>query len=121
FDEPHTETAFSQISWRVENDKFIPRKRLWTHPLGFYGVGEPRPTDEVAPLYAALAESDFPTLYSSVRVEDDFAESFALYVHSVLLKQPYIVLVSGDHALFSCLEGKGCARKRELIAALFAH
>jgi hypothetical protein len=112
------ESAFTKLSWRVENGSFVAQKRLWPAPLGFYGTAPVLPRSDVAAVYTNVRESAFPSLYASVRVEDDFAETFALYVHTVLLKQPHLTLVSVDNAIIDCLEAPQCKDKRAFVAAL---
>ena len=36
----------------------------------------------------ALRESNFPSLYATLLPEEDFADSFAMYVHTVMLATP---------------------------------
>jgi hypothetical protein len=45
---------------------------------------------------AELSTSAFPTLYASTSPFDDFADSFASYVHVVLLGQPWRAQVLTD-------------------------
>ncbi|WP_317201748.1 hypothetical protein [Janthinobacterium sp.] len=47
----------------------------------------------MAEVYRALRQTSFPTLYASTTVYEDFAESFACYVHTVLLGKPFAVRI----------------------------
>ncbi|MCC6810030.1 MAG: hypothetical protein IT381_21550 [Deltaproteobacteria bacterium] len=112
------ETPFTKQSWRLEGRTFVPVQRLWPARLGFYGTAPPLPTTDVPAVYAKVKESAFPSLYACVGVEDDFAETFALYVHTVLMKLPHITLVSGDTAIIDCMEAPQCKEKRAIVSGL---
>jgi hypothetical protein len=72
--------------------------------------------------YAWLATTDFPSLYAATGPGDDFAESFASYVHTVLLRQPWQVEIFAGgrrlRRLDACWEKPRCAAKRELLDQL---
>jgi hypothetical protein len=112
------ETEFTKISWRIDAKMFVPQRPLWPQRLGFYGTAVPLPASDAPVLEAALKQSEYASLYSSVRIEDDFAESFALYVHIVMMNQPHIAIVSGDNHLITCLESSRCKEKRAFVGKL---
>ena len=45
-------------------------------------------------VYQSLEQSTFPTLYAATHPADDFAESFASYVHVVMMGRDYEVRTS---------------------------
>ena len=49
--------------------------------------------------YRALQHTTFPSLYASTNAFDDFAETFATYVHSVMLGKPARVRIVSDDAV----------------------
>lgn len=49
--------------------------------------------DDIVPVYEALQNTSFATLYSATGVQDDFAESFATYVHTEMMDRPYEVSI----------------------------
>ncbi len=86
--------SFLPLSWRItpegqivplpEND--FPQR----DQLNYYGTPQ-LPDGQLMQLYHSLLQSGFCTLYSAQSADEDFSESFALYVHIVLLQKPYIV------------------------------
>lgn len=93
---------FLRLAWQIGADRTIVPKAGddfpgRAHPR-FYG--EPQlDADHVLALYHGLLSSSFVTLYASTNAYDDFAESFASYVHCVLMRKPYRVSVSCDGVL----------------------
>lgn len=67
-------------------DEFPLRKRI-----KFYADKPPFSVKEAEKLYDEFSPTRFPTLYSCVDEEEDFSETFALYIHTVLMKKPYEV------------------------------
>lgn len=88
--------SFLPLSWTINDagqvlplphNAYAQRQRL-----AYYGT--PRlASDEMLPAYRALLDSGFFTLYSSLSADEDFSESFALYVHTELLQKPYFVRI----------------------------
>jgi hypothetical protein len=55
------------------------------------------PASDIRPTYRQLEATFFPTLYASASVHEDFADSFATYVHAVLLNKKWeVALHDGD-------------------------
>ena len=69
-----------------------------------------------------LTESNFPSLYGSTLPEEDFAESFAQYVHSVMMGHPWELTLRVDGTiraqLGSCFLDRRCPGKKAYIANL---
>ena len=65
--------------------------------LAFYGDA-PLQADDMLPAYRDLQQTSFVTLYAAQNVYDDFAETFASYVHVVLMNKP--------HELVLCQHGR---------------
>jgi len=72
----------------------------------------------------ALKRSNFPSLYGAMLPEEDFADSFAMYVHTVMLGLPWEITfrVNGEikAEIGSCYTEGRCPRKREFFDALLA-
>jgi len=70
----------------------------------------------------ALKNSNLPSLYGSMLPEEDFADSFAMYVHTVLLGEPWELTFRIDGEIKteigSCFTDGRCADKREFFDAL---
>ncbi|SMC19777.1 hypothetical protein SAMN02745857_00792 [Andreprevotia lacus DSM 23236] len=89
--------AFLQLAWTISADKRIVPTLANTLPLldkVDYAGDRPLAATDVQPVYQALAQSAFPTLYAATSVYDDFAESFAVYVHTELLGRPFETTLS---------------------------
>ncbi len=81
---------FASLSWSIFDDgnkyvslfdnKFKQRANV------VYYFGARLEAGEMQPTYSMLESTNFPTLYAATRPGDDFAESFASYVHTVLMK-----------------------------------
>jgi hypothetical protein len=74
--------------------------------------------------FEALAESDFPSLYATTLPEEDFAESFAQYVHTVMMDRPWELILRVDGTikgrLQSCFVDRRCPEKKAYFDALLA-
>ena len=87
-----------------------------------YYFGAKLDAAEMAPTYASLEKTNFPSLYAATRPGDDFAEAFASYVHVVLQKRPWEIIISRDGQVVktfkSCWDEARCAAKRKLLEQL---
>ena len=113
---------FVRISWELEKgDKpsMVSRYRE-EHPLlstlDFYSFQQARlHAGQAEQVYRSLAKTRFPSLYGATNLYDDFAEAFAIYVHSRLLGQPYRVDIIDEgrtvYSYTSCLLNGGCPGK----------
>lgn len=115
---------YSEMSWTKAEDRFVARSLEWESlrkELRFYQTPQ-IPAERTLETYQLLAKSSFPTLYAGTRYEDDFADSFALYVHTELLKDPYRIRVRQDGKVIweagACWQEPRCAAKREYFARL---
>ena len=72
--------------------------------------------------YAQLQEANFATLYAATSMHEDFAESFASYVHAVMLRQPQRIRIFHDGSLLLQFDGyweaARSASKRRLLEQL---
>jgi hypothetical protein len=88
---------FLRLSWQInEEKKIVPRAAedfSLRSQLGFY---EDRDMSREAMLevYKALRATSFATAYAVTNAYEDFAESFATYVHTVLMGKRYVVCIS---------------------------
>jgi hypothetical protein len=73
-------------------------------------------------VYGELAKTNFPSLYAATRPGDDFAESFASYVHTVVLKRPWDITIAHDGEVVThvgaCWDEPRCADKRRTMEAI---
>ena len=69
--------------------------------------------------YAQLQGANFATLYAATSMHEDFAESFASYVHAVMLQQPLCIRIFHGDALLLQFDryweaGRSAAKRRLL-------
>jgi hypothetical protein len=97
--------AFLDLSWEIDDGKRIAPKPACAFGLRdslvFYGSALLCEADAID-AYEALRATSFATLYAAGNPFDDFAESFALYVHTVLLGKPYEVATCGERPVELC-------------------
>jgi hypothetical protein len=76
----------------------------------------------MASVFVHLSGTGFPTLYAATNPGDDFAESFANYVHTQVLGRPYEAIVAHDGReqvrLGPCWDEPRCAAKKRLMEKL---
>ena len=72
--------------------------------------------------YAQLQGTNFATLYAATSMHEDFAESFASYVHAVMLGQPQHIRIFHNNALLLQFDGywktERSTAKRRLLKQL---
>lgn len=93
---PADQYAFLPISWTVDGGKAIVPLASQDFPLRKQVVYYETPklsAESLPAIYRDLAQTAFPTLYAAINVFEDFAETFASYVHCVLLKKPFSLRV----------------------------
>jgi hypothetical protein len=118
-----SEFEFFELSWamvRGENryasrfDEAFPRRR----DIVYY-LGAKLPGSEMISAYERLEKTDYATLYAATNPWDDFAEAFASYVHTELMKKPFEIRIFRDGSLAktygSCWALERCAAKRRLL------
>jgi hypothetical protein len=117
---------FFRLSWRVAREEnryatpydaaFPQRERV------VYYFGARLAADEMVATYASLERTNFVTLYAATHPADDFAEAFASYVHTVLMKKPFEIRLYVDGAVAqvyrSCWSEARCAAKRKILEEL---
>jgi hypothetical protein len=91
--------SFLRLGWQIDADKKIVPKSgndfAKRASVGFYGDDRLDDSD-IQDIYSGLQSTSFASLYACINAYDDFAESFATYVHSVLLRRPYQVTIRTD-------------------------
>ena len=121
------EFPFFQLSWSIApegryasrfDDAFPQRKDV------VYYLGAKLPASAMPETYRRLEETNFPTLYAATHPADDFAEAFASYVHTVVMKRPFEIRLSSDGKVVktfgACWSEERCAGKRRILEALLA-
>jgi hypothetical protein len=123
---PGAKHPFFDLSWQIDRKADKYRSRF---DAGFaqrarttYYFGAKLAASEMRATYANLRGTNFPSLYAATSPGDDFAESFASYVHVVLLKRPWQVTLfrnGSAPALFGPCWGEArCSRKQAMLERL---
>lgn len=124
---PPERFPFPRLSWRgAPKGKTASRwkKRFpRLHQAGFYRFGKaPFSLAEMESVYDMLSRTDFPSLYGATNLFDDFAEAFAIYVHTRLLGKPYRVTLTRNGKVLrvyrSCLQTGKCPEKAAFLRDL---
>jgi hypothetical protein len=123
---PASKYPFFDLSWQIDRKANKYRSRF---EAGFpqrartvYYFGAKLDASEMAATYASLHGTNFPSLYAATVPGDDFAESFASYVHVVLMNRPWQITLSSDGApvatFKSCWDEARCAAKKNQLEQL---
>jgi hypothetical protein len=115
--------AFFELSWTIDRkdnryaalaDKDFPQRREVSYYKGYR-----LDASDMVPVYANLEKTNFPTLYAATQPFDDFAEAFASYVHVVMMRRPWQIVLSQDGQVVKtvnhCWDEPRCAAKRKLL------
>ncbi|MBC8392158.1 MAG: hypothetical protein H8E17_06305 [Deltaproteobacteria bacterium] len=120
---------FTKLSWltwerglkgKSKFDKtFINRSKL-----KFYAFKDaPLTSKEIDLTYSQLSKTDFVSLYAATNMYDDFAETYAMYVHVVLQNRPWKLRIMKDgetvREIANPILDKRCESKRVYIDRLF--
>lgn len=124
------EYSFLAICWQIAMDgKIIPLLRHQfpqRAAVHYYPQTEEYliPAEQMAEVYQALDRTGFPSLYAATSVYEDFAESFASYVHVVLMHKPWrIQVLQGQEVVFNFADywtSPRAQRKLKLFAELLS-
>jgi hypothetical protein len=127
---PPDRFAFFQLSWQLDDapgckviSKFDAAGFSHRAEVVYY-FGARLPAAASPDVYAQLEQTNFPSLYAATSPADDFAESFATYVHVVLMGKPFEVRIDRQgerQATFAgCWGTPRCAAKQDMIGQLFS-
>jgi len=114
---------FASLSWQIDKagngytsrfDAAFPERKDIVYYFGAKLDGR-----AMVDVYDRLLKTDFPSLYATTRPGDDFAESFASYVHAVIMNRPWEIRIYQDgkiaRVIGSCWKEKRCKEKRRLL------
>lgn len=121
---PTAAYPYFELSWRIDNGRYVTRfDDTWPErrDIVFY-FGPRLGAAQMKAVYESLERTNLATLYSATHPGDDFAEAFANYVHVVLMKKPFeIVIREGGRPVKTyrpCWNEPRCAAKRRMIEEL---
>lgn len=117
---------FFDLSWTIDRkaDKYRSRfdANFPQRASTVYYFGAKLASADMLPAYASLKATNFPSLYAATLPGDDFAESFASYVHVVLMRRPWQVTISRDgepvEIFRACWGEPRCAQKQQMLERL---
>lgn len=121
--EPAGKYPFWDLSWALNPKTLQPISLFdgaFTHRKDVvYYFGAQLLATDMVPTYTRLKATNFPTLYAATRPGDDFAESFASYVHTVRMGRPWQISIEHDGqlatTLSACWNESRCVRKRLIL------
>jgi hypothetical protein len=122
---------FQKLSWRLTKDNKIvslfddefPERRV----VKVYSFEKSKLTNhQILPAYNNLIRhTNFPSLYATQSLWEDFAESFATYVHVVIDERPWQVIIQQDTGskivVESCWGDKRCEEKELFMQEWFSN
>ena len=110
---------FMCFSWQAETGGWVSRFETM-FPLRrrvvFYRGDDTKLTGDLRlAVYRSLSDTNLPSLFGATSPHEDFAESFAIYVHTRLQGRPYRHEVTADgaviHTLRDCFADGRCPEK----------
>ena len=121
---------FTRLSWLTLEKGFDGKSKFektFTNrrKLKFYAFNDAALTaDQIDETYGQLLETDFVSLYAATNMYDDFAETYAMYVHLVLQKLPWKIRIIKEGKTVRALENpileKRCEDKRKYLDKIFS-
>ena len=115
---------FFNLSWEINKNKdgYIPHGDcdFAGRSSVIYYFGAKLEATQSVDIYRRLQKQSFVSLYASTNPYDDFAESFAIYVHKTLQNKPWKVEIDNAGTSFSydpLWSGPRLSAKKALIAA----
>ncbi|MBI2519693.1 MAG: hypothetical protein HYV97_04730 [Bdellovibrio sp.] len=121
------ETDFFKISWKKEKDNAVLQQPVQFSSSCNFNYSSQNPScgpQDAFILYETLNTSSSPTAHGINSPWDDFMESFANYVYTEIMKQPFeIVLSQGDRTLSytACWNTPRCETKGALMKELLGN
>lgn len=100
--------SYLPLAWRFDTNRQIvplPHNDFALRRQVVYYHGAQLGAADMEQVYRQLDTTCFATLYAAVNVYEDFAESFATYVHSVLLHKPAEIRIWRDGELLLRRDG----------------
>ena len=121
-------SPYVRLSWPLDGDRpgtgWLGRFPVLALPRFYRFEGAPLPRSAAPVVYRLLRETDLPSLYGSIDPYEDFAEAFAIQVHTRLLGRPFRVdLYLGPAHIGgfrSCLDTGRCPEKAAFLESLLA-
>lgn len=117
---------FFNLTWKIRDNAFVTQfDEIWSErsKILYYAPDAKKlPGQAAFTAYRKLPQTNFPTPYAATNPFDDFADSFANYVHVVRLKKPWQIQISSSKeqiTLPACWSEPRCREKRKVIEQIF--
>ena len=88
--------AFFKDTWIDENTSNYDNRFPLRKKIRFYSQNTLDPGDNWEQIYPLLDKTPFPTLYSSMHPDEQFADFFVWYVHTHIDRRPWLLEVKKD-------------------------
>jgi hypothetical protein len=119
---------FFNLTWRIRDDGYgsiFDDANPMLREVKYYASGDRRlPAARIESVYDALEQTSFASLYGATNHQDDFAEAFVTYVHTVLQQRPFHVRIfAGDEwrkTYNACWGEERCAAKQRYLEELLS-
>ncbi|MBT3980597.1 MAG: hypothetical protein HOE90_04540 [Bacteriovoracaceae bacterium] len=116
-----TSFPFTRLSWttNVEKDRYQLKDEFQKEAnVGFYR-GKKLSAKLIEVVYKSMKVTPFPTLYSMQNPFEDWADAFANYVHTQILKRPFRVEIFKKgkliHSASQCWNETRCFPKKKML------
>jgi len=119
-------TKISWLSWegglkgKSRFDDIFPKRSK----IKYYSFANAALTsEEIYEIYDRFLRTDFVSLFASTNMYDDFAETYAMYVHVILQNKPWKISVMKDHKkeleIITPILDKRCETKKSYLDGMF--
>ncbi|MCV6608744.1 MAG: hypothetical protein OIF32_11060 [Campylobacterales bacterium] len=96
---------YSSLSWKSSKKTIYEKEFLRRKDFKLYRFLRAQVSvKDSQEMISQLRKTDFPSLYGSTTVFEDYAEAFTIYVHTVLMKKPYQLVLKKDGKLIESFE-----------------
>ena len=120
---------FTKLSWQTSegglkgkskfDDTFSNRSEIKYYSF----ENAPLASKEIHEIYDRLLETDFVSLYAATNMYDDFAETYAMYVHVILQHRPWKIRIMNagkkELELTNPILDKRCETKKSYLDGMF--
>jgi len=120
---------FTKLSWLTLERGFEGKSKfdetfINRNKLKFYSFRDaPLSSKEIDETYWQLSKTNFVSLYASTNMYDDFAETYAMYVHVILQKRPWKIRIKKEDEpirdITNPILDKRCKNKKRYFDEMF--
>jgi hypothetical protein len=110
---------YVNLSWKSVGDKLVYQNdnlQKYLGKINYYSREPKLPSQESVLIYDQLGQSNFASLYSMTHLSDDFAEAFVTYVHTEMMRKPFLIEIF--HGSKKVKEFKSCWKSQRCKSKL---